>query len=148
MLDRGNRVTRKRSREGYILVTMAVAGFALMGVVGMSIDMGRLFSARTETQAYTDAAALAAAAELDGSAAGIIKAKSAVTKANNTWNFNTTVMPTPTVEFATTAGGAWSANPASATGVIYARVKATVAAPLGFMPMIMPAATRDRKSVV
>ena len=131
-----------RRRKGYVMVTLAAAGFALMGAVGLAIDMGRLFATKTETQAYTDAAALAAALELDGGTTGITNAKTAVTKTNNTWNFNTKTMSTPTVEFATSASGPWSSNPSSPAGYTYARVVANVNAPLGFMPMVMPSAGR------
>ena len=135
-------------KKGYVLVTMAGAGFALMGAVGMAIDVGRLFATKTETQAYTDAAALAAALELDGTALGITNAKAAVVKANNTWNFNTKAMPTPTVEFGITALGPWLANPVTPAGVTYARVQTTVSAPLAFMPIVMTAGTRKFKQNV
>ena len=121
---------------------MACAGFALLGVVGLAIDLGRIFTIKTETQAYTDAAALAAAIELDGTASGITAAQAAVTSANNTWNFNTTAIPAPTVEFAQSLAGPWSASPGSAAGYTFARVAASVSAPLAFMPVVMPAESR------
>lgn len=130
------------------MITMACAGFALMGAVGLSIDMGRLYAIKTETQAYTDAAALAAAMELDGKTTGITAAKGAVTKANNTWNFNTASISAPTVEFAQSASGPWSANPGSPSGYIYARVSASVSAPLAFMPVVMPAGSKKFKQNV
>jgi len=135
-------------KKGYVMVTMAAAAFALMGAVGLAIDVGRLFSIKSETQAYADAAALAAALKLDGTAVGIANAQAAVNKPGNTWNFNTTAMPAPTVEFAQTAAGPWSANPGAPAGYVYARVTATVQAPLAFMPVAMSKATRKYKQAV
>ena len=135
-------------RRGYVLITMACVGFGLMGAVGLAVDMGRLFTIKTETQAYADAAALAAAMKLDGASTGITAAKTAVTNSKNTWNFNTTTVPAATVEFATSLAGPWSTNPGSPAGYVYARVTATVAAPLAFMPAIMSPSTRKFKQNV
>jgi len=134
-------------KQGYVLVTMACAGFALMGAVGLAIDMGRLYTVKTETQAYTDAAALAAAMQMDGTAAGITAAKAAVTNTNNTWGFNTKTMSTPTVEFATSSSGAYSSNPGSPAGYVYARVTVSVSAPLAFMPMVMKGTKKYAQTV-
>ena len=124
------------------MITMACTGFALMGAVGLSIDMGRLYAVRTEMQSYTDAAALAAALELDGGTTGIAAAKAAVTATNNSWNFNTKTVSTPTVEFAQNSTGPWASSPGSGSGYVYVRVTASVSAPLGFMPVVMPSKTR------
>lgn len=139
---------KSRRKNGYVLVTMAVAGFALMGAVGLAVDMGRLYITKTEAQAYADAAALAAAIELDGTSLGIANAKAALSKANNTWNFNTNVVPAPTLEFAPSASGPWSSSPASPAGYTYARVSVSVSAPLGFMPVVMSRATRKFRQTV
>jgi len=148
-MHKHNRSNRARRTGGYVLFTMACVGFGLMGAIGLAVDVGRLFTIKNEVQAYSDAAALAAAMKLDGTAAGITSAKSAVTNSKNSWNFNTTTMPTPTVEFAQVAAGPWSTNPGAPAGYIYARVTATVSAPLAFMPFIMPKATRAyRQNVV
>jgi len=133
-----NHSANSSRKSGYILVTMAGAAFAIMGAVGLTVDMGRLFTIKTEAQAYTDAAALAAAIQLDGKSTGITAANDAVTATNNSWKFNTTAMPTPTVEFATNSAGPWSTNPGNPTGYIYARVSVTVSAPLSFLPAVMP----------
>ena len=134
-------------KSGYVLVTMAAAGFALMGAVGLAIDMGRLYTVKTESQAFTDAAALAAAIQLDGTSAGITAAKAAVTKTNNTWGFNTKTMSTPTVEFSTSSSGTYSTNPGNPAGYIYARVTVSVSAPLAFMPIVMTGTKKYTQTV-
>lgn len=56
----------KKSERGAYLVMMALLLAVLIGVAALAIDVGRLLVMRTEMQNAVDAAALAAAAELDG----------------------------------------------------------------------------------
>lgn len=55
-----------RSQKGGYLVIMAVLIAVLVGIGGLAIDLGRLFVLRSEMQNAADAAAVAAAMELDG----------------------------------------------------------------------------------
>jgi Flp pilus assembly protein TadG len=126
----------RRRQKGHVLVIMATASFALLGGVGLALDVGRLLIAKQETQNYVDAAALAAALELDGTSAGITRARTAVTASGNTWNMNTSTISNAQVDFATNIDGPWAANPSSATGYTYARVRLTVPGALYFMPAI------------
>lgn len=58
-----------RSRQrGAFLVLAALLMAVLLGMVALGIDVGRLYALRSEIQNAADAAALAAAAELDGAA--------------------------------------------------------------------------------
>ena len=57
---------REGRERGFVLVTMAVAAIALIGVLGLAVDLGHMFISKNETQAYCDSAALAAALALDG----------------------------------------------------------------------------------
>src|SRR5262245_37915260 len=117
-----------RSREGgYVLMTMGVTAFGLFGVMGMAVDIGRLYIIKNETQAYCDAAALAAALQLDGTSQGITDATNAALAVGNKYNFDSTALTTQcvtsgsnqvttncvTVDFATTQGGTYSTNPGS-----------------------------------
>lgn len=137
-------VKPKNSREsGFVLVTMALSAVALVGVLGLSVDVGRMFIAKNETQAYCDSAVLASALALDGSTAGITNAQSAVTNSTNTWNLNTTRITNPTLTFATTLAGPWVANPNPATGYVYARITATVPLQLYFLPLIVAQTTQN-----
>src|SRR5512140_2645672 len=110
---------RRKRQQGFVLVTMAVATIAMMGVMGLAIDMGHLFIVKNETQAYVDAAAIAAALQLDGTSQGITDATSAASSMANKWNFSTTTVPTPTVEFSDSATGTWLASPAAPATMTY-----------------------------
>jgi Flp pilus assembly protein TadG len=122
---------------------MAIASIALLGVLGMAVDIGRMFIAKTETQAYCDSAALAAALALDGTSTGISLAQTAVANSANTWNLNTTKVANPTLTFATSSSGPWSSNPSPATGYIYASVSATVPLKLYFIPVVVGSTTQN-----
>src|SRR5579872_6378315 len=129
--------------RGFVLITMAVAAIALIGVLGMSVDVGRMFIAKNETQNYCDSAALAAALALDGTLTGIASAQNAVTNSANAWNLNTTTVKNPTVTFATSLSGPFVASPSPADGYNVARVSATVAMQLFFIPVIVAQTTTN-----
>jgi hypothetical protein len=56
---------KKPRQQGAVLVLAAVLIAVLMGIAALAIDVGRAYSLRSEMQNAVDAAALAAAAELD-----------------------------------------------------------------------------------
>jgi hypothetical protein len=66
-----------RQQRGAILVMMAILIVVLIGIAALALDLGRLFVQRTELQNAADAAALAAAAELDGKSDAQERAKAA-----------------------------------------------------------------------
>ena len=135
---------RQRSREhGFVLVTMAVAAIALIAVLGLAVDVGRMFIAKNETQTYCDSAALAAALALDGTTTGITNAKAAVTNSTNAWNFGTTGVGNGVVTFATSLAGPWDGNPNPAAGYNYARVNASVPLRLYFITIVVPLTTTN-----
>jgi len=51
-------------QRGSVMILVAISGAALIGFLGIVVDLGHLFVTRTELQSATDACALAAAAEL------------------------------------------------------------------------------------
>lgn len=55
---------------------VAATILVILGVCGMAIDLGFMYNRRVELQNLADATALAAAIELDGTAAGVAKARS------------------------------------------------------------------------
>jgi Flp pilus assembly protein TadG len=135
--------SRNGQERGFVLITMGITVIALIAVLGMSIDIGRMFIAKNETQAYCDAAALAAALALDGTTTGISNANKAVADSTNAWNLDTTKVSNPTVTYATAIGGPWVASPNPATGYIYARVAATVPLQLYLIPIVVPKTSQD-----
>lgn len=138
-----SRCSRNERERGFVLITMGIASVALVGAVGLAVDVGKMFIAKNETQAYCDSAALAAALALDGTTTGITNARNAVTNSSNTWNLNATRVSNPTITFATTTAGPWSATPNPATGYMYARVSATVPVQLYFIPVLVRQMTQN-----
>ena len=125
-------------RKGFALVMTAICIIALIGMVGLAIDLGRAFIVKNEAQSFTDAAALAAAIQLNSSSKGILNAKAAVDslKTSNRWQFNKRQFASVLLEFSENKA-AWTQNPATATNVKYARVTATVDnLPAYFMPVM------------
>jgi len=130
-------------KRGFVLITMAVAAIALIGMLGLAVDVGRMFIAKNETQNYCDSAALAAALALDGTTAGVTSAKDAVANSANVWNLNTTTVKNPVVTFATSLAGPFVASPSPADGYNVARVSATVPMQLYFIPVLVAQTTTN-----
>jgi Flp pilus assembly protein TadG len=128
-------IQQKRSEQGHILLTTAVSLTALLGCLGLAIDVGRLLVAKNELQVYSDSAALAATLELDGTADGIARARVAVAANSNRWDFGLQPVTNSTVLFSKEATGPWEESPASASGYRYARVLASAPVPVAFMTM-------------
>jgi len=116
---------------------MAVAAIAIVAILGLAVDVGKMFIAKNETQVYCDSAALGAALMLDGTTTGIDNALASVANSANTWNLDTAKISNPTVRFATSSAGPWLANPNPATGYSYARVSSTVSMNLYFIPIVV-----------
>jgi Flp pilus assembly protein TadG len=147
-VTRARRDARSNSQErGFVLITMAAGAIALVAALGLAVDVGRMFIAKNETQAFCDSAALAAALSLDGTTTGILAAQAAVANSTNAWNLNTTKIASPTVTFATAVGGPWDPNPSPATGYIYVKVAATAQLSLYFMPVIVSQTTQNVNSL-
>jgi len=159
---RRNPHSRRAKQSGMVLITMGAAALALLGALGMAVDMGRMFIAKNEAQAYADAHALSASLMLNGKSTGIDNAIAAVTSAsatfnfsdNDRWNFNncsfltssgnTCSSTTPTVNFATSSSGPWYADAAAvnAAGINYAdidtvKVVASLNERLYFVPAVL-----------
>lgn len=99
-----------RKRRGFVLVAMSVTMLLLLAVMGLAFDVGRIYIARNEAQVFTDAAAMAAASKLDGTQAGLDRARDAVAKIPMRWNLGTQEFRGVRVEFD-------SKDPASVTTV-------------------------------
>lgn len=64
--------------RGTVLVWAAILLPAFLGIAALAVDIGRLYSLQTQLQNAADAAALAAAAELDGREDAIARADAAI----------------------------------------------------------------------
>jgi Flp pilus assembly protein TadG len=112
-----------RHQRGFILIAMSVSMFLLLAVVGMAFDLGRVYIARNEAQIFADAASMAAAKQLDGTAAGLERARAAVTALPDRWNLGTEEFKGVVVEFSAD-GTQWDTQPKNLATLRYARVTA------------------------
>ena len=78
-----------RKRRGFILLATAVSLAVLIGMLGLAVDLGRVYITKSEAQAFADFAAMAAARELNGKSTGLDAARTAVASSTNGWNFGT-----------------------------------------------------------
>jgi uncharacterized membrane protein len=101
----------KSKRRGFVLIAMSITMLLLLAFMGLAFDVGRIYIARNEAQVFTDAAALTAASKLDGTQAGLDRAREAVARIPMRWNLGTQEFRGVTVEFD-------SKDPASVTTVV------------------------------
>ena len=139
---------RAHPRQGFVLVTASALLVVLLGMLGLAVDLGRVYIFKNELQTFTDAAALAGSLELNGTSGGLDRARSRVddTAAANKWNFASALLSAGerTVEFAASANGAWSSNPSSSEAAAqnYMRVTAAVSVPVYFLGAVQAASTQ------
>lgn len=148
-MEAKGRSGRRSQKAGFSLIAAAFSSFAVIGATGLAVDIGRMFIAKNEVQAFTDAAAIAAVQELDGTQNGIARATAAARAVTNRWNLSTQLVTDVTVEFSRPdpAGGlnfTWVTSPLPATGYTTARVRARVPVPLYFIAAL---AGRERSEV-
>ena len=97
--------------------------FLLLAVIGLAFDLGRVYIARNEAQVFVDAASMAAAQQIDGTAAGLDRARGAVQRLPNRWNLGTESFEGVQVEFGAD-GEHWNADPKDTNAVHFVRVTA------------------------
>ena len=102
---------------------MAASMFLLLAVLGLSFDLGRAYIVRNEAQVFVDAASLAAAQQIDGTTAGLDRARAAVHRLPDRWNLGTEAFTGVVVEFSSDAEH-WDAQPKDASGMRFAQVTA------------------------
>lgn len=79
MRMRGVGQTYLKSEEGAVMVIWGVMLAAMIGLIALSFDIGRMAASQSELQTFADHVALAAAGELDGRPDAIARAKEAAT---------------------------------------------------------------------
>src|SRR5882762_8143303 len=136
---------RKKSEQGFALIMMGSAAVVMFGMLGLTTDLGRVYIAKNELQTFVDASTVAAALQLNGTAAGLTAADAAAAKGPpgpagtyNGWHFDSQKVPTPAVSYSTTYGGTYysSTSPSVDPGSRFVRVLASVDAPLYFLPIL------------
>lgn len=123
----------RRGERGSIIIMTAIFALLLLLMVGLCIDVSRIYTVRAELQNATDASALAGARELNGGTGGIDDAVNVVLGLNgvnphlNTQGIRAkTGVAIATVEFSDNLNGPWlSANAAKANPAEIRFVKVT-----------------------
>ncbi len=107
-----SKTTGRNLQKGAVAIIVALSLPVLIGMAGLALDLGKLYVTKTELQNASDACALAAAVELDGTASQYTNAEIkgiAIGKLNKSFfqtaekDDNTTVVRT--VRFATALNG-------------------------------------------
>lgn len=127
---------KRRGEKGFVLIAAGLCSIAMLGMLGLAIDLGRLYVIKSEIQAYADSAAITAALELDGTAAGIARAQNSVSSNPNRWNLGSAGFSGTQIDFATDASGPWSANPSPADNYRFARIHAEGSVPMYLFPVL------------
>lgn len=104
---------KKSRKRGYIVIATALSVFVLLGMLGLAIDLGRMYIVKSEAQAFADSAAIAAAIKLDGKKSGLDAAEATVQNSLNRVQFNSATIPLNQiqVEFANNPNGPWETQP-------------------------------------
>ncbi len=118
--------------SGLLLCLFAMGVVVLM--LGTAIDAGHLLIVRDRIQAVADEAALAAARELDGTPAGILRARRRARGALA--GLGQALGTRAEVSFAESAGGPWAASAVEKPRVRFVRVQVEAQAKLFFLPVI------------
>ncbi len=127
-------------RRGFVLIALALAIVVLIGLLGLTLDLARMYIAKNELQTYTDAAAAAANLELDGTNDGVARARQVATTYPNRWNLATEAVTSVTTAFSIEKDGPYVAEPPSPpTNYKYVRVEAEGGLPLYFMSVFFGA---------
>ena len=123
------------SRRGFVMVALTVCLVSLFGVAGLAIDMGRVYVAKSEAQTFADMTVIAAAREMDGTAAGLDLARAAVNTSAMKWGFARTSFTGTTIEFSPDQT-TWSTTPANPATQRFVRVTPQVSnISLFFLPI-------------
>jgi hypothetical protein len=122
----------RRRNAGTVLLAFAVCLAALIGMAALTVDVSRMYIAKSELQTFTDSGALAGTLQLDGTQAGINRARTVAVANTNKWNFATRGITGAAVEFGESPEGPFEPAPPDAEVIRCVRVLASVDVPLTF----------------
>ena len=119
-----------RQQRGAIAIMFSVLLMVIIGFMGLALDLSRLYNRKVELQAMADAAALAAARNLVGTAAGVTNAVAAASAAATSFKYDyghsTMLWSSSALKFSTApTGAAWvdaAAASAAPDAVMFAKV--------------------------
>lgn len=126
------RADRLRTQGGVYLIMFALLLLCMLGLCGFALDISRVYNRKAELQSIADAAALAAARELNGTLSGVTNAetKAASVVGQLKYQYSTTTIPWSSDALrysasATAADSAWldaTAAKASPAGLVFVKV--------------------------
>ena len=123
----GQRAELRNGERGSVIIMTAISMVFLFLLVGLCVDVSRIYMVRAELQNAADAAALTAARELNGGTLGIDRAVARASQVVNTQGFGKAGVGVSSVDFASTLDGSFmtaaDAKAPSTVGTIrYVRV--------------------------
>jgi len=98
MRSRDRQIKHQAGQRGSVMIMTAILMAGIILAVGLCIDVARLYMVRTELQNAADAAALAAARELNSGSGGITDAVNRATTIANTYGFNDSTVSVQAVD--------------------------------------------------
>lgn len=147
---------RRAKQRGFSLLMMACSAVVMVGMLGLTFDVGRMFITKNELQTFADAAALAAAAALTGAKSGVDSANAVALTGPlgatrpNAVNFETNRITNVTTGFGTSPTGTFASY---ATAYIpntntyrFVRVTATASVPVYFLVVLPNVASQHTLS--
>src|SRR5579872_2251686 len=72
----GRDCNRRCGEGGFSLILLSLSLVVMLAMLGLAIDVGRMFVYKNELQTFADASALAAIAQMDGTQTGVQGANS------------------------------------------------------------------------
>ena len=147
-------VRKHVSRRGFSLIVIAMCFTVLLGMLGMTVDLGHMFIVKNELQAFADASALAGCRWLDGTASGVRTANSVAAlgplgaSKPNSYDFGTTKVDSAAVAtlYASAFAGPWvdssAASSAAPNTFRFLKVSVSVSVPMYFLGLVGAGATQ------
>lgn len=152
----GRAIVRKKGEQGFTLIMLSLALFVMLGMVGLAIDLGRMFIYKNELQTFADASAMAAITQMDGTQSGIQGANTTATAGPlgttkpNGYNFDTVSITNVTTGYATTYGGTYDTYATASTPATnhyrFISITASASVPLNFLPVLPGISTQITES--
>src|SRR5262245_44624327 len=145
---------QKSNERGSIIIMTAIFMLLLFLMLGLCIDVSRIYMVRTELQNAADAAALTAARELNAGTTGIDNAVARATSIANTQGFARIGVTIASVTFAVNADGPYLAaadakDPAVVSTIKYVRVETQAAStPILFAINVLGTSQTESRSAV
>jgi Flp pilus assembly protein TadG len=135
-------------QRGITLLLLAVTATVMFAMIGLAIDVGRMFIVKGELQAFVDSAALAAVRHLDGTASGTLIAHNTAvhgplgSTVPNALSFDTAAVPTENVTetYSTAFGGTYDSYAVAAAKptntYMFMKVVVTATSPVYFLGVL------------